>query len=279
MLFEDDNKTYRKIPEVSEIPDLGNLHMKLMTVIGTYITVLNKDLKVLYARPERGVWWIRVTKDQVNRVIEKLMPTHGHPPSVKKVKKYLGFLDKCLFIPIRFFQHNSSTVNMETVAAYDLLYNCLFFEYLISDDNDVVNFTSVLGKKGMSNTASNCKWTSVKPVIDFDYDEVKKKIIDLLPNIICDFTENEAPLIKEWIIQNSRQDTTGTSLVETFRDRCGNCLNRTAKLSKCSGCHTVRYCNRLCQSSVWKNHKKVCEFLRLTRTMDTLDRLVEYDRE
>lgn len=39
---------------------------------------------------------------------------------------------------------------------------------------------------------------------------------------------------------------------------CANCTKTGAELKSCARCHTVHYCNRDCQKSHWKTHKKAC---------------------
>ena len=39
---------------------------------------------------------------------------------------------------------------------------------------------------------------------------------------------------------------------------CAYC-HGSGKLSKCSGCLSVRYCSRACQSHDWKAHKPICK--------------------
>ncbi|XP_015431558.1 PREDICTED: histone-lysine N-methyltransferase SMYD3 [Dufourea novaeangliae] len=45
------------------------------------------------------------------------------------------------------------------------------------------------------------------------------------------------------------------------RDRCDHCL-RSGKLSKCSACQCVYYCNRSCQQDAWSIHKTECPKLK-----------------
>ncbi|XP_017887252.1 histone-lysine N-methyltransferase SMYD3 isoform X2 [Ceratina calcarata] len=44
-------------------------------------------------------------------------------------------------------------------------------------------------------------------------------------------------------------------------DRCDYCL-KSGKLSKCSACQYVYYCNRNCQQSSWRTHSKECANLK-----------------
>jgi hypothetical protein len=41
-------------------------------------------------------------------------------------------------------------------------------------------------------------------------------------------------------------------------DYCDNCGQSATLLKKCSRCRSVSYCNRDCQKSAWKAHKKEC---------------------
>eukprot|EP00040_Diaphanoeca_grandis_P015157 m.77136 g.77136 ORF g.77136 m.77136 type:complete len:100 (-) comp24981_c0_seq3:542-841(-) len=49
-----------------------------------------------------------------------------------------------------------------------------------------------------------------------------------------------------------------TKEVEVNVDDCAACGKADAE-SRCSGCRTVKYCNRDCQRSHWKKHKKLCK--------------------
>lgn len=40
--------------------------------------------------------------------------------------------------------------------------------------------------------------------------------------------------------------------------KCASCGTSGVPLKKCAKCHTAVYCNRECQTSDWKVHKKVC---------------------
>ncbi|XP_020291945.1 histone-lysine N-methyltransferase SMYD3 isoform X2 [Pseudomyrmex gracilis] len=44
-------------------------------------------------------------------------------------------------------------------------------------------------------------------------------------------------------------------------ERCDHCL-QSGKLSKCSGCHYVYYCDRYCQKESWSIHKTECKYLK-----------------
>lgn len=44
-------------------------------------------------------------------------------------------------------------------------------------------------------------------------------------------------------------------------ETCFNCHAKSEKLSACSGCKKVRYCNKDCQSKDWSKHKFVCKSL------------------
>lgn len=44
-------------------------------------------------------------------------------------------------------------------------------------------------------------------------------------------------------------------------ETCFNCHAKPGKLSACSGCKKVRYCNKECQSKDWPKHKFVCKTL------------------
>jgi splicing suppressor protein 51 len=39
---------------------------------------------------------------------------------------------------------------------------------------------------------------------------------------------------------------------------CGQCNKASASLKRCAKCHTVSYCDRVCQKAHWKTHKKTC---------------------
>ena len=41
-------------------------------------------------------------------------------------------------------------------------------------------------------------------------------------------------------------------------DLCQYCSERRNDLLQCAACGTVQYCNRTCQKSDWKKHKKDC---------------------
>ncbi|CAK4029829.1 Hypothetical predicted protein [Lecanosticta acicola] len=43
--------------------------------------------------------------------------------------------------------------------------------------------------------------------------------------------------------------------------KCGNCDKTDISLKKCAKCMSVSYCDRECQKSHWKTHKKVCAML------------------
>ncbi|XP_067685852.1 uncharacterized protein [Haliotis asinina] len=39
---------------------------------------------------------------------------------------------------------------------------------------------------------------------------------------------------------------------------CGSCGRTSAECKKCTGCHLVYYCDRVCQKKAWPEHKHVC---------------------
>lgn len=50
--------------------------------------------------------------------------------------------------------------------------------------------------------------------------------------------------------------------VENVSTYCDNCFIKTIKLSCCSVCKVVKYCNRKCQKERWNCHKMECAFVK-----------------
>jgi hypothetical protein len=50
---------------------------------------------------------------------------------------------------------------------------------------------------------------------------------------------------------------------------CAACSSTPEKLLMCSRCQVICYCNKECQTTHWKEHKKVCAMIRATMTDET----------
>ncbi len=46
---------------------------------------------------------------------------------------------------------------------------------------------------------------------------------------------------------------------------CGVATPTSRKLKECNGCHSVRYCGRVCQKADWPSHKPECKRLQALR--------------
>lgn len=81
----------------------------------------------------------------------------------------------------------------------------------------------------------------------------------------CDKPECLAPIRQQLhvVMQDTRpEEVSGDSPKRTFLASCGQCLKKEEKVGDmkcCSRCHAAFYCNKDCQTSAWKAHKKVCK--------------------
>ena len=51
----------------------------------------------------------------------------------------------------------------------------------------------------------------------------------------------------------------------TMSHRCNNCEGESAKLKTCSGCQSVWYCDKKCQTLCWTSHKVLCKAIQSLR--------------
>lgn len=47
--------------------------------------------------------------------------------------------------------------------------------------------------------------------------------------------------------------------MDEIKKKCYYCGNSGGKLSYCSRCRMIKYCNKECQIKDWTNHKKTCK--------------------
>ncbi len=94
--------------------------------------------------------------------------------------------------------------------------------------------------------------------------EIVKKRVSLLIQPTC-FKYNLSPLLLGQVFPQHVIDSTQEFLlplcvkkpVKQVAKQCGFCQKKDAAM-RCSACHKVNYCNKGCQKSAWKEHKKIC---------------------
>ena len=72
-----------------------------------------------------------------------------------------------------------------------------------------------------------------------------------------------SPIGKEKDLTPAIQDASETDRRKTARDKfrtCENCGMIIQRIHICSGCRKVAYCNKQCQRTHWKTHKKTCTY-------------------
>ena len=49
------------------------------------------------------------------------------------------------------------------------------------------------------------------------------------------------------------------TIEQIFKEHCHHCMQRSDQPKKCSKCHQMYYCNKMCQSLDWNYHKNECK--------------------
>ncbi|KAL5255906.1 hypothetical protein ACHWQZ_G011205 [Mnemiopsis leidyi] len=166
-------------------------------------------------------------------------------------------------------------LDVKDVAGYTAVHHCLT-QY---GNSTTLEIAKILVKNGADVNAVNRFGCTplFEPCMNFNYEFVEflvtkganpsikdndgiscQQMVMRNPRMASLFSKGYRAMAKSERAQSSKDGE------EKSDNICGYC-GGSGKLSKCSGCLSVKYCSRACQSHDWKIHKPTCKELQISR--------------
>ena len=166
-------------------------------------------------------------------------------------------------------------LDVKDVAGYTAVHHCLT-QY---GNSTTLKIAKILVEKGADVNAVNRFGCTplFEPCMNFNYEFVEFLVTKGANPAIKD---NDGISCQQMMMRNpkmaslfskgyramakSERAQTSKDGEESVENVCAYC-NGSGKLSKCSGCLSVKYCSRACQTHDWKMHKPTCKELQVSR--------------
>lgn len=227
----------------------------------SYIAPLQIHLKIFTIQSEiRGAWVVSLKTQECDAatewLLEKTRACKQYVIPGTKIAKRFNFLRVARLYPLAILQQINYSADLTTVSEYNPATQiCVIFELYrsdqkIGDDVHIYTFVFALDGKIPTNQQFSLAALNTQPALVNPPDpkrlfrQFPSAVLDALrAQDLSDFNPHDPVAAKEWF---------------SLFTKCSACGKASRKLKKCARCHTVRYCNKTCQTRDFPKHTYDC---------------------